>query len=166
MSSQGHRVSPHRLGVVSFLNSQPLIEGLTGRNDIELVQAVPSGLPEMLDRGRVDVALVPVIDLAHRADRWVPVSDACIGCDGPTMTVRLFSQVPAERITVLHVDGESHTSVALARVTWREKYGTTLQIDRLDPAQARRCQAVLLIGRFAAWSRQVYLKCWTEAAWT
>jgi len=109
----------HRLGVVSYLNARPLIAGLAEEPDIELIFEVPSRLPEMLAGGEVDVALVPVIDLMRRGSEWQIVSDACIGCDGETLTVRVFSRVPPERITKLHVDGDSHTSVALARVIWR-----------------------------------------------
>ena len=135
-----------RLGVVSFLNAQPLIQGLESTPDVEIVYDVPSRLPSLLDSSRVDAALVPVIDLLGGRARWKVVSDACIGCDGETMTVRIFSRVPPEEITQLHVDGDSHTSVALARVLWQEQYGRTLQITRFEPWSTDGCQAVLLIG--------------------
>lgn len=81
-----------RLGVVSFLNSKPLIEGLEADRNVELVYDVPARLPAMLDDGTVDVALVPVIDLVKPHRAWQIVSDACIGCDGETLTVRVFSR--------------------------------------------------------------------------
>ena len=46
-----------------------------------------------------------------------------IGCCGPTLTVRLFSRVPFERVTRIHADTDSHTSVALLRVLLAERYG-------------------------------------------
>ena len=113
-----------RLGVVSYLNAKPLIAGLDRDPDVQLVYEVPARLALLLDEGAVDAALVPVIDLVQEERAWRIVSDACIGCDGETLTVRVFSRVAAESITRLHVDGDSHTSVALATIIWRELYGT------------------------------------------
>jgi chorismate dehydratase len=136
-----------RLGVVSYLNSRPLIAGLAEEPDLELVFDVPARLPERLTSGDVDVALVPVIDLMQRGSEWQIVSDACIGCDGETLTVRVFSRVPPERITRLHVDGDSHTSVALARILWQERYGRRLEVHAFTGEEsAEACEAVLLIG--------------------
>ena len=134
-----------RLGVVSFLNSRPLIEGLEG--DVGLHYAVPSALPGMLRRGEVDASLVPVIDLARAGDTWERVSDACIGCDGEAMTVRVFSQVPADQIDVLHVDPDSHTSVALAGLIWPRWYRRPIALQPLTyDRPLDDYGAVLLIG--------------------
>jgi len=136
-----------RLGAVSFLNARPLIEGLEGREDVELFYDVPARLPALLDAGRVDAALTPLIDVIRSAGRYRVVSDACIGCDGETMTVRIFSQVSPDRIRTLHVDGDSHTSVALARVLWRELHGRELELRPLDRSQdVGQLESVLLIG--------------------
>jgi chorismate dehydratase len=136
-----------RLGVVSYLNSRPLIEGLEANRDVELLYQVPARLPTMLDNGEVDVALVPVVDLVRPDRNWRVVSDACIGCDGETLTVRVFSRVPPESIHRLHVDGDSHTSVALAKVIWREMYQTDLEITPFGGNETvDECEAVLFIG--------------------
>jgi chorismate dehydratase len=137
-----------RIGVVSFLNSKPLIEGLGQAGDVDLVYEVPAKLPAMLESGSVDVALVPVIDLVRPGRTWSIVSDACIGCDGETLTVRVFSKIVPEAVQRLHVDGDSHTSVALATILWRELYGTDLSVIPLttgtEPPEDR--EAILLIG--------------------
>jgi chorismate dehydratase len=138
----------HRLGVVSFLNARPLTQGLGERADVELILDVPAALPALLDAGRVDAALVPIIDVLRSGGRYQVVSDACIGSDGETMTVRVFSQTSPDRITRLAVDGDSHTSVALATVLWRELHDRQLEIERID-ARAQSLadfDAVLLIG--------------------
>ena len=140
---------PRRLGVVSFLNARPLVEGLDTAAGIELTYDVPSRLPGLLEAGQVDTALAPVVGLARFAGRWEIVSDACIGCDGETMTVRIFSRVAPQEITHLRVDGDSRTSVALALVIWNETYGTHLRVSPLQPGEpplASVDQAVLLIG--------------------
>jgi chorismate dehydratase len=137
-----------RLGVVSFLNSRPLIEGLETRGDVELTFDVPAALPARLERGELDAALIPTVDLLRSNGRFRVVSDACIGCDGPTLTVRVFSQVPPDRIRTLWVDADSHTSMALARILWREQYVRDLKLRRFDPGtqSLEQLEAVLLIG--------------------
>lgn len=137
-----------RLGVVSFLNARPLIEGLETDPQVQLDFAVPAALPERLAHGDVDAALVPIIDVLRSHRRYRVVSDACIGCDGETMTVRVFSQVPPDRVDTLWVDADSHTSVALARVLWRELYGRDLTLRPCDPraTDLADLEAVLLIG--------------------
>jgi len=136
-----------RLGVVSYLNAKPLIAGLDGDGTVDLIYDVPSRLPAMLDEKSVDVALVPVIDMAEEGRRWQIVSDACIGCDGETLTVRVFSRTRPESIRTLHVDGDSHTSVTLARIIWQEMYGTCLTIlPFTDETPLESCEAILLIG--------------------
>ncbi len=139
---------PLRLGVVSFLNARPLIEGLRARPDVALSFDVPAALPARLLSGEFDAALAPIFDVLQQPHALRIVSDACIACDGETMTVRVFSQTPPHRIRTLHVDGDSHTSVALARVIWREWFDCELQIRPIDALRAPldSFEAVLLIG--------------------
>src|SRR5687768_6774488 len=80
-----------RVGSVSFLNAKPLIYGLEGAADVELSLAVPSGLLGGLRAGELDVALLPVIDY-QRMEGLRIVPGGGIGCDGETLTVRIFSK--------------------------------------------------------------------------
>jgi len=135
------------LGVVSFFNSKPLIDGLDREPGVTLRFAVPSALPELLRAEQVDAALIPVIDLAREGRAWAIVSDACIASDGETMTVRVFSRVPPEQMTVLHVDPDSHTSVCLARVLWSRRYDRRLELRPMPSLdKLAGCESVLLIG--------------------
>lgn len=118
----------HTLGVVSFLNARPLIEHLLGREDLVIRPAVPSALSEMLARGDCAAALMPIVDFFRARGALRPLGDACIASDGETMTVRVYSRVPPDRVRRLCVDGDSHTSVILAQVVWRELYGAALEI--------------------------------------
>ena len=138
----------YRLGVVSFLNARPLIEGLAERGDVEIVYDVPARLPDSLEAGQADAALIPIIDVLRSGGRYRVVSDACIGCDGETMTVRVFSQVPPDRIETLWVDGDSHTSVALAAILWRELYRRELTLQPVSTGEQAidQLESVLLIG--------------------
>ena len=136
-----------KLGVVSYLNARVLVDGLSGRRDVETVPAVPADLSGLLFEGRVDAALIPVIDYLRHREELEIVSDACIGADGPTMTVRVYSPVPPESVEVLRADRESHTSVALAQVLWCGCYQRRLVVEAFRQGQpVRDGEAVLLIG--------------------
>ena len=111
-----------RVASVGYVNAKPLLSGLDRDPRIDLTLDVPSGLLGRVRDRRADVALLPVIDL-QREPGLVVVPAGGIGCDGPTLTVRLFSRVPFDRIDTLACDPDSHTSVALARVVLDKLYG-------------------------------------------
>ncbi|MEO0511541.1 MAG: menaquinone biosynthesis protein [Planctomycetota bacterium] len=121
-----------RLGCVSYLNTEPLVEGVDVLEGVELVRVVPSKLIGTLEAGQVDVALVSVIDAARASAAVTLLRCGMIGCDGPTLTVRLFSAVPPERITRVHADTDSHTSVELCRLLLRERYGVEAELVDYD----------------------------------
>ena len=135
-----------RLGSVSYLNAKPLVYGLDGADDLRLSFDVPSKLLDGLRDGRFDVALLPVIDY-QRLDDLVVIPAGGIGCDGPTLTVRIFSRVPIEQIATLACDTDSHTSVALARVILAKQYDLRPEFIELRRSGAHPAdEAQLLIG--------------------
>jgi chorismate dehydratase len=133
------------VGSVSFLNARPLIHGLDSSDDLKLSLDVPAKLLEGLRTQRYDVALLPVIDYQRMANLRI-VPSGGIGCDGPTLTVRMFSQQPIEQTRVLACDPDSHTSVALARIIFAERYGITPEFIDLRHAKGGPGEARLLIG--------------------
>lgn len=151
-------MEPFRVGSVRYLNTAPLIEGLSGLESLQLEAAVPSRLIDLLLDRSVDLALVSLIDAARSAEPLTIVPAGMIGCDGPTLTVRLFSAGPIERITELHADTDSHTSVALARLLLAERFGLAPSIIDFDAREriqrphdgqsepAEWPEAMLLIG--------------------
>lgn len=114
-----------RLGYVEYLNTLPLVAGLESWSEVRLMPAVPSRLGDMLAAGEADVALASLVDLAgHEATEplaLLPVG--MIGCDGPTLTVRVYSRVPLSEVTELHADTDSRTSVVLAQVVMALGHG-------------------------------------------
>jgi chorismate dehydratase len=107
--------------------------------------AVPSRLLEGLRQGVLDVALLPVIDYQRMAGLCV-VPAGGIGCEGETLTVRVFSRCPVTDIRTMACDPDSHTSVALARVIFAERYGTSPTFVDWRREVDAVCDARLLIG--------------------
>ena len=143
--SKGAAVRTLRIGSVSYLNAKPLIYGLDEAEDVELRLDVPSRLVAGLRDARYDVALLPVIDY-QRLENLCLVPSGGIGCDGSTLTVRIFSKKPIEQIKSLACDTDSHTSVALARVIFGERYGRCPEFVDLVHGDDRPVDARLLIG--------------------
>jgi chorismate dehydratase len=138
-----------RIGAVNYLNTKPLIYQLERfAPGAELVLDFPSRLADDLAAGRLEVALIPSIEF-FRDPSYSVVSNACIACRGPVLSVKLFSRGPVESIRTLALDEGSRTSVALTRILLHERYGLSprlqpLPIERsLDDSDA---DAVLLIG--------------------
>jgi chorismate dehydratase len=112
-------MSKLRVGFVKYLNTLPLVQGLDAAAGLELVPAVPSRLGEMLAARELDCALCSLVDYATSPVPLTLLTSGAIGCDGPTLTVRVFSTLPPQEITTLHADTDSHTSVVLARLLLR-----------------------------------------------
>ena len=134
-----------RIGCVSYLNAKPLIFGLDEAKDLKLLLDVPSRLLSGLLEDRFDVALLPVIDYQRMPGLRLVLSGG-IGCDGHTLTVRIFSRRPVQEIHTLACDTDSHTSIALARIVLAEKYGIQPAMENLLDRQFQPAEARLLIG--------------------
>ena len=140
------------VGVVSFVNTLPLIDGLQGCRELDLRAAVPSRLLYRLLEGEVEAALCSSIDYQRSPVPMVVLPVGRLGCDGPTMTVRLYSRTPIAQIARVHCDTDSHTSVALLRILLDRQYGIRpefVDYDAGDPATAGASDwpdAMLLIG--------------------
>ncbi len=138
---------PWQVGVVSYLNARPLICGLEKDPAVRLQFDVPSRLTERLLRAEFDAALIPVADLLKHSAELRIISDACIGSDGETLTVRILSRVPPEQVRRIHLDQDSRTSAMLAKLVWPALFGNRVAFVSLeDPASIGQCESVLLIG--------------------
>jgi chorismate dehydratase len=138
-----------RIGAVNYLNTKPLIEDLESlAPDAELVLEVPSVLADQLAEGRLDVALIPVIEY-FRAGSYSVVPNIAIASNGPVLSVTLFSRVPWQQIRRVALDEGSRTSAALAQILLRKRYGVQPEVVPLpldQQAEDVAADAVLLIG--------------------
>jgi chorismate dehydratase len=110
---------------VSYLNTRPLVYGLEHgllADRVALSYAPPSRLADELAAGDLDIALLPVIELAR-----IPGLEIAPGlgivCRGATRSVLLVSRVPLDRVRRVALDPESRTSNALVRVLYGQVWG-------------------------------------------
>ncbi len=90
-----------RVGAVSYLNTKPLIYHFADfARSAELILDLPSRLADRLAVGDLDVALIPSVE-AFQHPGYKIVSDACIACRGPVLSVKLLSRVPIAEIRTL-----------------------------------------------------------------
>ncbi len=138
-----------RIGAVSYLNTKPLIHGLSQRlPGARIVLDLPSRLADRLAAGDLDVALIPSIEYFRGSD-WRVVSDACIACRGAVRSVRLLFRTAPADVTRLAVDEGSRTSVALAQILLHRRYGIRPQVQPLAidaPISEPGADAALVIG--------------------
>jgi chorismate dehydratase len=138
-----------RVGAVNYLNTKPLVYRLDRlAPQADVVFDLPSRLADRLAAGGLDVALIPSVEFFQQSDYRI-VSDACIACRGPVLSVKLFSRVPPERIGRLALDEGSRTSAALVRILLRERFGIEPRLEPLpigEGLESSDADAVLLIG--------------------
>ena len=137
-----------RIGAVSYLNTKPLVFGLTDSTSLSLDLDLPSRLADRLAAGDLDVALIPAVEYFRRDD-YVVISDACIACRGPVLSVKLFCRIPPLEIKTLALDEGSRTSAAMVQILLRDCFGLSPRLTDLPIGSGLRqatADAVLLIG--------------------
>ena len=145
-------VNKTRLNAVSYLNTRPLTYGLEqGGLDhgFEIFYDIPSVCARQVRTGEAAAGVIPSIEYARSAVPYAIVPGISIASDGPVGSILLFHRVPLRRIRTVAMDVSSRTSVALARIVLRERYG--LDFDAFDhppdvPAMLERADAALVIG--------------------
>ena len=140
---------PINVGAVSYLNTKPLVYGLSESDEnLRVVYDLPSRLADRLQRRDLDVALIPSFEFLRHTD-YLIVSDACIGCRQRVMSVKLFADRPLSEVRSLALDEGSRTSAVLVQILLDhlEQVAPTLHSlpigHGLDEATT---DAVLLIG--------------------
>lgn len=144
-----------RVGAVQYLNTKPLVHGLAsggkpGNSGVcrpDLCYDLPSRLADRLTAATLDVALIPIVEVFRGG--WRVITDVCIGCRGPVMSVKLFFRTAPQRVRRLALDEGSRTSAALAQVLLHERFGVRPTVESLpigSGIEATDADAVLLIG--------------------
>lgn len=142
--------SPFRVGAVSYLNTVPLAWGMLHgpqQAQVELSFSIPAVCAAQVERGEIDLGLVPVAEVLRQRLEIVP--GVGITCLGAVRSILLFSRVPWPQVRSLAADLSSRTSVQLARIVLRERFGVEPEITPREPileAMLANADAALVIG--------------------
>lgn len=154
-------MSKIRIGIVNYLNTKPLLYGLTKppiNEQIELIGDYPSRLADMLIKDEIDVGLIPVAVLPQLPSCHI-IGDHCIGTEGEIASVALFSEVPMHEIKKVYLDYQSRTSVALLKYLMKEYWGINPEIVEAKDEDYRKeikgTTAGLVIGDRAFEQRKI-----------
>lgn len=140
-----------RVSVVEYLNTAPLVWGLThgpwmGRYELEFT--VPALCADALRAGRVDIGIIPSIEYQRIAD-GVAMPQMAIAARGPVRSILLLSRKPIEQVRRVALDHSSRSSAALVRVLAERRWGLRPSYEPAAPdvaAMLTHCDAALLIG--------------------
>jgi len=137
-----------RIGCVRYLNSRPLIEPYDG----PVVLDHPSVLASALERGELDVALVPVYE-ALRMPGYRAVDGVSISSLGPVWSVILAYEGAFSDIRQVALDPASRTSVHLCKVLFAEWASA---VPEYLPEPAPSGAARVIIGNQAIAFRELH----------
>ncbi len=142
--------SQPRVCAVSFLNTAPLVWGLLHgpqRGAVDLSFRTPSECAAVVERGEVDIGLVPSVELARR--RLKMVHGVGIASRGAVRSILLIHRRPVREIRTLAADTSSLTSVALARILLARRFGVEPEFIPAAPdpdSMLEGADAALIIG--------------------
>ena len=137
----------------SYLNTAPLVWSFQhgSRQDaVELVtDAAPARCADLLARGEVEAALVPIIEYQRIPDVRV-VPGVCVGSHSAVRSVVLVSKYDdLKKVRKVALDASSRTSQALVKIIFREFLGCEPKWETSSPdinAMMKDNDAALLIG--------------------
>lgn len=114
-----------------------------------VTDAAPARCADLLSRGEVEAALVPVIEYQRLSDIRI-VRDVCVGSHSAVRSVVLVSKYDdLKRIRKVALDLSSRTSQALVRIIFREFLGFEPEWESSSPdveAMMEMNDAALVIG--------------------
>jgi chorismate dehydratase len=149
-----------RLGVVPYLNVEPIVRGLADDGRFEIRRDVPSRVAQMLHAGEIDLGMIPSIEYA--AGDYAIVPGIAIGSRGAVRSVLLFHNGPLEKVRRVALDTSSRTSVCLSRIVLRERLGRDPEYVPMPPGlpeMLESADAALLIGDPALYAAPAGLAC-------
>lgn len=144
-----------RLGVVPYLNAEPLAAALREPEAAFLVgdavsprPLVPSSLIGALLEGSLDAALVSTAAvLPCESLRILP--DMCVASRGPVRSIQLYCRKPLFAVRTVALDASSRSAVALTRVLFAERWRTEARFITMAPRlpeMLAEADAALMIG--------------------
>jgi len=150
-----------KVGIVSYLNTRPLLYGLKLppiANEIQLVEENPARLAELLIDDEIEVGLIPIAVLPQ-LEKYFICGDYCIATETEVASVCLFSEVPVNQIERVYLDYQSRSSVALLKWLMKEFWNIHPEmVQATDDSYRKKIQgtvAGLVIGDRAFEQRKI-----------
>jgi chorismate dehydratase len=144
-----------RVAASSYLNTAPLIWSFlygSRRGEVDLVcDTAPARCADMLARGLVQAALVPIIEY-QRIPRLAIVPGVCVGSHSQVKSVVLVTREEIDdlrHVRSVALDTSSRTSAALVKTIFREFLGSEPEWIESAPdvsAMLEKWDAALIIG--------------------
>ncbi len=125
-----------RVGRVSYKNTIPLFYKLSG---FEVIEGVPSHLVRLLREGKIDAGIVSSVEYFFNWDKYFILPNISISSRGKVCSVKLFSNVPLEKVKSIKLSQASITSRYLLFYIFEKKIGYI-------PKESENADATLLIG--------------------
>jgi len=121
------------LALIPYLNCEPFYHGLD-RLGLDIVHEVPRELGKLADAGAATCGPMAVADTFRLKDRFEPLGDFGISCEGPAHSVLLFAKREIRSLGGgrIGVTEESSTSARLVRLILERHYGLSAAFERGD----------------------------------
>lgn len=120
--------TPRRWAGIKYLNAYPLIRGLEeDLPDWQKLVGTPAECASLLDSGRADIALTPLITAV--SENWPFLGDIGIACHGPVTSVKLVHHTSLKHVKTYRPDAASGTSNVLARLIYNLEFGRDIKPD-------------------------------------
>lgn len=115
-----------RVGRIQYVNVDPVYYGLEhglSCPGISYVRKPPAELNRLMAAGDLDISPVSSAAYAKHSDKWVIIPDLSIACNGPVMSVRLFSRQPMEQLDnrKIILTSDSESAMMLLKLVITEK---------------------------------------------
>ena len=141
-----------RLGAVTYLNARPLVYGLERNDRFEVRYDIPSECARLLHARQIDVGLIPSIEYLRGPWPYAIAPGPAVTSRGPVASVAIYTRKDPKDIRTIAMDTSSRTSVALAAVLLRQRFGVTAEAAPMAPdldGMLARADAALIIGDVA-----------------
>jgi chorismate dehydratase len=109
-----------------YLNSDVFYWALPA-DACELVFLPPRAMAEATERADLDCGPLPMAEILRMGDTLEPLGDYCVATVRSSVSILLFTRVPAEELDGARIAVTSHTasSVQLMRVLFAERWGVS-----------------------------------------
>jgi chorismate dehydratase len=138
-----------RIGAVTYLNARPLVFGLEKDSSFEIRYDIPSECAQLLHAHAIDVGLIPSIEYLRGPRPYSIVPGPAVTSRGPVASVAIYTRRETRDIRTIAMDTSSRTSVVLATILLRRRFGVMPEPIPMAPdldAMLATADAALIIG--------------------